>query len=66
MDNIVKQLNNERQIIGKRYKMKYKCITCKSIIIISAYKKSFKNETYNCPVCGDMMLYKPNKKRGIK
>ena len=45
--------------------MKYQCVICKSIIIVSAYKKSFKNETYNCPVCGDMMIYKPNKKKGV-
>jgi len=43
--------------------MKYQCVICKSIIIVSAYKKSFKNETFNCPVCGDMMIYKPNKKK---
>ena len=42
--------------------MKYQCVFCKSIIIITAYKKVFKNESYVCPLCGDMMLYKPNKK----
>ncbi len=40
--------------------MKYKCVTCRTIIIITAYNKSFKNESYSCPLCGDMMLYKPN------
>ena len=43
--------------------MKYQCVICKNILIVTTYKKQYKTETYNCPVCGDMMIYKPNKKR---
>lgn len=42
--------------------MKYQCVTCKTIAIIKAYKKQHKDESYSCPLCGDMMIYKANKK----
>ena len=51
--------------------MKFKCCSCGAILSIKKilnekydYKKVIVKDVFNCPVCGDMMLYKPNIKRG--
>ena len=48
--------------------MKFKCMTCKAILSIkwryvkNTYKAAIKQDVFDCPNCGDPMIYKPNNK----